>query len=214
MLQSVSYERCQRRLFMSENVFNQMATHYDTPERLELAEIIRAEIRQNLPKETSQKVFIDYGGGTGLVSLPLANLFKETWIMDASEAMLTVTDQKITHGHLNNVHTQSADLTNALPSQKADLLLVSLVLLHIPDTKLILKKLADLLNPGGQLFIVDFNKNEAVSHPKVHNGFEQESLEQLLAEARLTPIKLETFHEGENLFMKQFASLFLAISQK
>ncbi|MFS0942789.1 hypothetical protein IGK28_002249 [Enterococcus sp. DIV0182] len=199
---------------MSENIFNQMANHYDTPDRLALAEIIRAEIRQNLPKETNQKVFIDYGGGTGLVSLPLAKLFKETWIMDASKAMLTVADQKITHSHLNNVHTQLADLTKDLPSQKADLLLVSLVLLHIPDTKLILKKLAELLNPRGQLFIVDFNKNEAVNHPKVHNGFEQEPLEQLLAEAGLTPLKLETFHEGENLFMRQPASLFLAISQK
>lgn len=199
---------------MSENVFNQMANHYDTPDRLALAEIIRAEIRQNFPKETSQKVFIDYGGGTGLVSLPLANLFKETWIMDASEAMLTVTNQKINHSHLRDVHTQLADLANDLPNQKADLLLVSLVLLHIPDTKLILKKLADLLNPGGQLFIVDFNKNEAVSHPKVHNGFKHEELKQSLAEAGLTPIKLETFHEGKNLFMKQSASLFLAISQK
>ncbi|MBO0432859.1 methyltransferase domain-containing protein [Enterococcus sp. DIV0660C] len=199
---------------MSENVFNQMANHYDTPDRLALAEIIRAEIRQNFPKETSQKVFIDYGGGTGLVSLPLANLFKETWIMDASEAMLTVTNQKINHSHLRDVHTQLADLTNDLPNQKADLLLVSLVLLHIPDTKLILKKLADLLNPGGQLFIVDFNKNEAVNHPKVHNGFKHEELKQSLAEAGLTPIKLETFHEGKNLFMKQSASLFLAISQK
>lgn len=199
---------------MSENVFNQMANHYDTPDRLALAEIIRAEIRQNFPKETSQKVFIDYGGGTGLVSLPLANLFKETWIMDASEAMLTVTNQKINHSHLRDVHTQLADLTNDLPNQKADLLLVSLVLLHIPDTKLILKKLADLLNPGGQLFIVDFNKNESVNHPKVHNGFKHEELKQSLAEAGLTPIKLETFHEGKNLFMKQSASLFLAISQK
>lgn len=134
--------------------------------------------------------------------------------MDASEAMLTVTNQKINHSHLRDVHTQLADLTNDLPNQKADLLLVSLVLLHIPDTKLILKNLADLLNPGGQLFIVDFNKNEAVNHPKVHNGFKHEELKQSLAEAGLTPIKLETFHEGKNLFMKQSASLFLAISQK
>ncbi|MGC3017539.1 hypothetical protein ACPTFI_14750, partial [Enterococcus faecium] len=59
---------------------------------------------------------------------------------------------------------------------QANLILLSLVHLHIPDTENILTKLNEILAPGGQLIFVDFDKNEQISHPKVHNGFSQEEL--------------------------------------
>ncbi|SEM51639.1 ubiE/COQ5 methyltransferase family protein [Mesobacillus persicus] len=50
---------------------------------------------------------------------------------------------------------------------------MSFVLLHIPDTDKILQELFDILNNGGKLIIVDFDKNDKIHHPKVHNGFSQ-----------------------------------------
>ncbi|MFP9075757.1 methyltransferase domain-containing protein, partial [Enterococcus faecalis] len=71
------------------------------------------------------------------------------------------------------------DLTKESIHEEADIVLLSLVMLHIPDTEHLLQQLYQLLKPGGRLFIVDFNKNQSVSHPKVHNGFEQDTLLQL-----------------------------------
>ena len=53
------------------NVFNQLAKTYDTPQRQALAETILNEIRPDFA-EASDKTLLDYGGGTGLLSLPLA----------------------------------------------------------------------------------------------------------------------------------------------
>lgn len=199
---------------MTKNIFDSMASHYDSPERQQLAEIIRKEVQSQLPKDIAEKTLLDYGGGTGLVSLPLAKRFKEVIIADASEAMLETAEKKIQQAKLENVRTIHADATVSFPTVQADIILLSLVLLHIPDTDTILKKLHEHLSADGQLFLVDFDKNEAISHPKVHNGFEQKVLEEQLEEAGFIPSESHTFHHGSKIFMNQDASLFLSISKK
>ena len=196
------------------DIFNHLANHYDTPERLALAKIIRKEIEKNLPEQTLDKTIIDYGGGTGLVSLPFAKRFKELTIVDSAESMLAITDQKIKTLAIPNAHTLQADASQQLPKIKADVLLVTLVLLHIPETETILTKLFQLLNDHGQLFIVDLNKNDQIEHPKVHNGFDQVILSEQLTQAGFQSVSSYTFYHGSKLFMKKDASLFLATGIK
>lgn len=86
---------------MSE-IFNKMADHYDTPPRIALAEKITAAVRPQLMNAREQ-ILIDYGGGTGLVSLPLAPLVKQLQIWDTAEGMLAIVDQKVTQQGLTNV---------------------------------------------------------------------------------------------------------------
>lgn len=148
------------------------------------------------------------------MSLPLAERFKELIIADASETMLKMVEEKIQAADLKNVRTIHADASVEFPAIQADVILLSLVLLHIPDTKTILMKLFELLAPGGQLIIVDFDKNEQISHPKVHNGFIQEELNDRLKKTGFVSTASHTFHRGEKLFMNKNASLFLSISQK
>ena len=188
---------------MTKNIFDSIANHYDSPDRQALAKIIREELTTYLPRDSHQKVLLDYGGGTGLVSLPLAERFKELIIADASETMLKMAEEKI-----------HADASVEFPAVQANLILLSLVLLHIPDTENILTKLYEILAPGGQLIIVDFDKNEQISHPKVHNGFSQEELNNRLEKTGFVSATSHTFHRGEKLFMNKNASLFLSISQK
>ena len=80
---------------MTKNIFDSIANHYDSPDRQALAKIIREELATYLPRDSHQKVLLDYGGGTGLVSLPLAERFKELIIADASETMLKMAEEKI-----------------------------------------------------------------------------------------------------------------------
>jgi len=91
---------------------------------------------------------------------------------------------------------------------------MSLVLLHIPDTKRILWELFSILNDGGKLIIVDFDKNDKVNHPMVHNGFLHDNLKRVLSEIGFKSIKIKTFYQGSHIFMKQDASMFIASSTK
>ena len=197
---------------MSE-IFNHMASHYDTPPRIALAEKITAAVRTQL-KNSRQQTLIDYGGGTGLVSLPLAPLVQQLQIWDTAERMLAIVEEKITQQGLTNVSVSLHDLTKESIHEEADIVLLSLVMLHIPDTQHLLQQLYQLLKPGGRLLIVDFNKNHSVSHPKVHNGFEQDTLLQLAEAAGFDSVSYETFFEGPQLFMGQDASLFLYSAAK
>ncbi|EIA20918.1 class I SAM-dependent methyltransferase [Listeria fleischmannii] len=198
---------------MEENVFEHMAKKYDSPERMALAKIISDRVRLEL-KETKEKTLLDYGSGTGLVGLALTDLVKQSTLVDSSENMVQIIQEKLDTQDIRHVTAKVLDLTKETLTEKVDIIIVSLVLLHIPDTKKILKKLYQSLNEGGQLILIDFDKNEHVSHPKVHNGFLASDLSELLAQVGFSNSKIEIFHHGKNVFMKQDADLFIAISNK
>ncbi|WP_027963743.1 class I SAM-dependent methyltransferase [Halalkalibacillus halophilus] len=198
---------------MDENVFEEMAQRYDTEERKALAEVILKEVRSELQDSESESL-MDYGSGTGLVGLELIDLVNSVLLVDSSQGMLEVADAKISQRGLSNANVLCADLTQETPNIKADIVLVSLVLLHIPDTVKILKELHGILNDGGKLLIVDFDKNEQINHPKVHNGFVHAELKNSLLEVGFQPNDIRTFHHGKQIFMNQDASLFLSTSKK
>jgi len=198
---------------MENNVFEQMAKRYDTEDRMELAKVIVKEVRAEL-HDCKSKSLIDYGSGTGLVSLELADLVDSILLVDSSEQMLEVVKAKIIHKGIINSQVLYSDFTQETPKLKADIILMSLVLLHIPDTNKILQQLFNILNKDGQLIIIDFDKNDKINHPKVHNGFSHEELRKKLFEAGFTSTKIKTFYYGERIFMNQDASMFISNSIK
>ncbi|WP_404331920.1 class I SAM-dependent methyltransferase [Mesobacillus maritimus] len=194
---------------MENNVFEEMANRYDTEERMELAKVIVREIRPEL-RDCKFKSLIDYGSGTGLVSLELTDRVESVLLVDSSKQMLEVAEAKISHREITNSTVLYADFTQGTPELKADIVLLSLVLLHIPDTNKILQELFNILNDGGKLLIVDFDKNDQINHPKVHNGFSHEDLKQKLSQVGFKSIEMKTFYHGERIFMNQDASMFIA----
>ncbi len=198
---------------MEDNVFERMAKKYDTVERIELANVIVDEVRKELQNSKS-KSLLDYGGGTGLVSLRLTDLVETTLVVDSSEGMLDVAQTKISRLGIANTEVLHSDFSKETPDLKVDIVLISLVLLHIPDTKEILQQLFNILNVGGKLLIVDFNKNDQINHPKVHNGFSHGELKNILSEVGFKTTDIKTFYQGERIFMNQDASMFLSTSVK
>jgi ubiquinone/menaquinone biosynthesis C-methylase UbiE len=198
---------------MENNVFEQMAKRYDTEERIELAKVVSGEVRSEL-QDSKSKSLIDYGSGTGLVSLELTDLVDSVLLVDSSKQMLEVAKAKISHKGITNAKVLHSDFTGETPELKADIVLMSLVLLHIPDTKKILQELFNVLNEGGKLIIIDFDKNEDIYHPKVHNGFVHEELKKTLSEVGFKSLEIETFHHRKRVFMNQDASMFIATSIK
>ncbi|WP_040203357.1 class I SAM-dependent methyltransferase [Neobacillus jeddahensis] len=198
---------------MENNVFEQMANRYDTEERMELAKVIVKEVRPEL-RNSKSKSLIDYGSGTGLISLELSDLVDSILLVDSSKQMLEVAKAKISHKGMTNSKVLYSDFTQETPELKADIVLLSLVLLHIPDTKKILQELFNILNKGGKLLIIDFDKNDKISHPKVHNGFSHEELKNRLSEVGFNSIVMKTFYHGNRIFMNQDASMFISSSIK
>jgi ubiquinone/menaquinone biosynthesis C-methylase UbiE len=198
---------------MENNVFEQLAKRYDTEERIELAKVIVKALRPEL-RNSKSKSLIDYGSGTGLISLELSDLVDSILLVDSSEQMLEVAKAKISHKGITNTKVLYSDFTQETPELKADIILMSLVLLHIPDTKKILQELFSILNNGGKLIIIDFDKNDKINHPKVHNGFSHEELKKGLSEVGFKFIDIKTFHHGNRIFMNQDASMFISSSIK
>jgi SAM-dependent methyltransferase len=128
--------------------------------------------------------------------------------------MLEVAKAKISQKEITNSMVLYADFTQGTPDLKADIVLMSLVLLHIPDTKKILQELFNVLNDEGKLIIIDFDKNHTINHPKVHNGFLHEELKKMLSEVGFKSIKIKTFYHGNRIFMNQDASMFISSSIK
>lgn len=198
---------------MENNVFEQMAKKYDTEDRIELAKVIIKEVRSEL-QNSKTKSLLDYGSGTGLVSLEVADLVDSILLVDSSQQMLEVAKAKISHKGITNSKVLYTDFIEETSKLKADIVLMSLVLLHIPDTKKILQELFNVLNNGGKLIIIDFDKNDKINHPKVHNGFSHEELKKTLSEVGFKSIEMKTFYHGNRIFMNQDAFMFISSSIK
>lgn len=201
------------RLQMEDNIFERMAKNYDSESRIELANIVASRVKKEL-MEAKNKTLIDYGSGTGLIGLQLTDLVNSITLIDSSEGMVEIIRDKIAQTNIQNARTLVADFTKDVSATKADIILVSLVLLHIPDTKLILERLYGTLNDGGKLIIVDFDKNERIDHPTVHNGFDANELKKWLASTGFESTDIDIFYHGEKVFMKQDADMFIAVSYK
>ncbi|GGA93314.1 class I SAM-dependent methyltransferase [Ornithinibacillus halotolerans] len=198
---------------MEDNVFEKMANRYDTEERIELANIIVKQVRPEL-ENCKSKTLLDYGCGTGLSSLQLSDLVESILLVDSSQKMLEVAKAKISRKGITNANVLFSDFTQETPDLKADIILMSLVLLHISDTKKILQELYNILNKDGKLIVIDFDKNENIHHPKVHNGFSHEELKKTLSEIGFQSTEIKTFYHGNRIFMNQDASVFISSSIK
>lgn len=185
----------------------------ETEKRMELARVIVGEVRPVLSGSKS-KTLLDYGSGTGLISLELTDLVDSILLVDSSKQVLEVVTAKITERGITNSKVLYSDFTQGSPELKADIVLLSLVLLHIPDTKLILRKLFSILNKEGKLIIIDFDKNDKVNHPKIHNGFLHNELKNILSEVGFKSTKIKTFYHGDQIFANQDASMFISNSIK
>lgn len=194
--------------------FEMIANKYDTPERIEIAKVCSDAIRSYLV-DAKSKTAIDFGCGTGLVGMNLLNEFHSVLFLDSSQNMINEIEQKIADFNIHNAEILCFDIEKERPSNlQADYIFMAQVLLHIPDVEFVLSRLFDVLNEGGHLLIVDFNKNEKVVSDIVHNGFNPEELTDMMTKIGYKDIQFKTFYSGDKLFMGQDASMFILNSKK
>lgn len=198
---------------MNEKIFNEMAKRYDNEERRHLAGVILNELKQHLD-ETEGKVLLDYGAGTGLLGLELADSFQKVHAADASSQMVKILKEKIALGNIENAEAHEMNLLESDTVIKADIIIMSLVLLHVKNHQKLIQKLYDTLADGGEAYIVDFDKNDKVTHPKVTNGFTHENLKEMMENAGFKNVKVKNFYEGKEIFVKTDATVLMASGEK
>lgn len=210
----VLLDPCRRQFMGNTEQFERIAAHYDSPERIRIARVITEAIKSNAGI-TAGKTAIDFGCGTGLIGMDLRNQYETMVFLDTSPQMLQIVENKLRLVEAKNAVTRCVDWETADPGGPcADHIFAVQVLLHILKIEPLLQRLYDALNPDGELFLVDFDKNEQVQSDLVHNGFDQTALKDCLAKIGFTDLRSRTVYEGTGMFMGQDASLFMLRAKK
>jgi len=194
--------------------FEMIANTYDTPERILIANVSSDAIREYVVDAKGKKA-VDFGCGTGLVGMSLIDEFQSVLFLDTSPSMIRQIKQKIADRHIPNAETLCFDFEQeGLSELRADYIFMAQVLLHIPDVEFVLSRLFEVLNEGGHLLIVDFNKNENIVSDLVHNGFNQDELTAKMTKIGYRDVHSKTFYHGSRIFMGQDASMFILDARK
>ena len=188
--------------------FNHKAETFDSPKNIFLANLVCQAVEKQIALLLDKEI-LDFGGGTGLLALPLAKQAKSVTLVDISEKMLEQAHLKSEEQGIRNLQLLEQDLLAKPLDQQFDLIIVSRVLHHMPDLDAALAMFHHHLREKGQVLIADFVKTDAN-----HHGFELAELENKLAQFGFSSIDSQILYSAEGLFLGNYAELFLTVAQK
>ena len=169
------------------NRFDKAASSWDTkPSSLAIAKACVENIKKYISLE--KNIFIlDYGCGTGLVSIALSTEKNTVLGMDYSKGMVDTFNKKINKLNYNNIEAIKHNINEEeLPKNSYDLITTSMTLHHIEDTNMFIEKCKFALKDGGYLCINDLDKEDGTFHSKhkndgvSHFGFDKVELSKQL----------------------------------
>lgn len=188
--------------------FNHKAETFDSPKNIFLANLVCQAVEKQLDL-LSDKEILDFGGGTGLLTLPLAKQAKFVTLVDISEKMLEQARLKAEQQDIKNIQFLEQNLLAKPLEQEFDLIVVCRVLHHMPDVDEALSLFHQHLRENGQLLLADFTKTEAN-----HHGFDLAELEKQLIEHGFSSVHSQILYSAEDLFQGNYSELFLTVAQK
>jgi len=169
--------------------FDARAAEWDAdPARVALARAVVGAVRAAVPLRRDMRV-MDFGAGTGLVSLGLLSEVGEVTAVDSSGEMLRVLGEKVKAlGAAANLRTLHCDIAQAeLPRGAFDLVVSSMTLHHLPDVPQVLCRLRPALREGGCVALADLDTEDGTFHADpsgiFHHGFERGTVCRWLEEA-------------------------------
>ena len=169
------------------NSFDLMAQSFDTDYRIRRANIVANEIKKRINLLQKDRV-LEFGCGTGLVTVNLINGINNISLVDSSEGMLNQLKHKLSTITTNaeiNIFNDLFD--NNLKQNTYDLIYSSMVLHHIKNIEFFCKRFNELLRADGTLCIVDLVPVDKAYHKNEpdfdgHHGINPEWLITILEE--------------------------------
>jgi len=178
--------------------FEQEAATWDAnPKRVKLAQDVAAAIIRVLQPVPHMEA-LDFGCGTGLVTLRLQPLVRRITGADSSPGMLAVLQDKVKNQGLTNVSTRLVDFEKGeAPEGRFHLLVSSMTMHHVEDTAALLRLWFDLLLPGGLVGVADLDTEDGSFHGDnttgvFHRGFERSRVQALLADTGFRQVRATT----------------------
>jgi len=207
---------------MKKRDFDREASNWDqVPERVQVASDIAHSMIRTLILRSDMDV-LDFGCGTGLISLALQPFVHSVTGVDSSQGMLDVFRRKISDNALKNVETSYLDLDKGDNlTGRYHLVVSSMTLHHIKGFRPLLKQFYQVLHTSGTLCVADLDMDDGQFHASndgvFHFGFDREDLRLGFQEAGFRDIRvfdaacIEKPVDGSN---NRIFTIFLMIGQK
>lgn len=180
--------------------FNRVAAGWDSnPTRVELAKGVVEAIQKAVPISPDMEI-LDFGAGTGLLTLGLLPYVTHITAVDASDEMLRVLADKLRALGIRNVTTRHCDIgKEPLPEAEYSLVVSSMVLHHIVDVPRTLSLLRRCLRPGGWISLADLDSEDGSFHPDptgvFHKGFDRGEICKWLGSAGFVDVSIQDAYQ-------------------
>lgn len=208
----------------SPNFFDEAAAVWDDkPLRVALATAIGETIVREV--QPSQEMdALDYGCGTGLLSLFLLPHVRSVTGADSSAGMLDVLRRKIAQMALDKMEVMRLDLEHdSLPEKRFHMVATAMTMHHVRNTGKVLGAFRELLHPGGVLCVADLDAEPGTFHSGDvaetvhHHGFDRNEMKMHMSELGFADTRDVTAHtirkeveEGES----QDFPVFLVVARR
>ncbi|TAN07293.1 MAG: class I SAM-dependent methyltransferase [Rhodanobacteraceae bacterium] len=177
--------------------FNGVAPEWDSdPRRVLMAQKVARAMRTAL-NPTGQERALEFGAGTGLVTLLMAPSLAQVTVMDGSAGMLAVLRDKCERKHLTQVEIVEGSVPAQLPGGPFDIIYSSMTLHHVEDVPGLLRALALRLTADGRVALADLDAEDGGFHGAdvkgvAHHGFDRATFGKWLRAAGFTDIQFST----------------------
>lgn len=171
------------------------ATWDDNPDHEPRQQAVARAIAEHVDL-TADMAALEVGGGTGRLSILLADRVGSVVITDPSAGMVAVAQERIAQAGLGDrLSAVQADLTTDPIAGTYDVVWTSMAMHHVKDLDALLRVVARLLVDGGRVAIADLDEDpEGAFHAHKanfagHHGFNRDRLAAQLVGAGFTDVE-------------------------
>ena len=199
--------------------FDEEAATWDDDPAHERRQVAVAQAIKEAVALSPRMSAVDVGGGTGRLSILLADEVGSVVVTDPSAGMVQVARERIEAAGLGDrLRAIQADLTTDRLEGGYDVMWSSMALHHVQDLEELLRSVAGLLVDGGRLCIADLDEDpDGAFHADKadfdgHHGFDRQHLAERMARAGFTDVSFvdaTTVVKGDREF-----SVFLCTATK
>lgn len=205
----------------SNRRFDDLASDYDKPRTIQRAQAVAEAIRNQLDITPTMHA-LDFGAGTGLISLALRPYLGSIIAVDKSQGMLDELREKIESQGIDGIVPAMCDnFVEEYSGGPLDLIYSVMTMHHIPDVGAVMQAFYSLLKLGGLVAVSDLDAEDGSFHSDTtevhHHGFNRDQMVDLFEKAGFQKIATSTAYtytkEAANGEVRDF-SMFLITAQK
>lgn len=172
------------------------ATWDEEPRRVKLAQEVAGAIIDAV-QPTAAMDALDFGCGTGLLTLLLHPHVRSITGVDSSRGMLDILAGKVRQQGIANVRQLCCAVERGeRPAGRYHLIVSSMTLHHVAELLPLFRLFHELLLPGGAVCLADLDKEDGTFHDDPtgvhHFGFERPQLMEMLAGEGFTGLRETT----------------------